>query len=127
MTPAQISNLIQSAESVRGHFKPSKDVDAGGVAAAILTANGNIYTGICIETACSMGFCAEHAALAEMLKNRETYIVGAIALCGPNRVIPPCGRCREMFKQIDPRNLDADLAISMGEFKKLKELLPYAY
>ena len=37
----------------------SDSIDAGGVAAAILTKNHNINTGVCIDTACSLGFCAE--------------------------------------------------------------------
>ena len=34
-------------------------IEAGQVAAALLTAKGNIYTGVCIDTACSLGMCAE--------------------------------------------------------------------
>ena len=30
-------------------------IEAGGVAAAILTAAGNVYTGVCIDTACTLG------------------------------------------------------------------------
>lgn len=34
-------------------------IEAGGVSAAILTVSGNVYTGVRIDTACSLGMCAE--------------------------------------------------------------------
>jgi cytidine deaminase len=51
--------LLKEAKAVLGHRKLSSDATAGGVAAALLTENGNIYTGVCIDLACSLGFCAE--------------------------------------------------------------------
>ena len=45
-------------------------IEAGGVAAAILTAAGNVYTGVCIDTACTLGMCAERSAIANMHYHR---------------------------------------------------------
>ena len=45
----------------------SESASAGSVAAALLTDQGNVYRGVCIDTPCSMGFCAEHAAIAAMV------------------------------------------------------------
>ena len=50
-------------------------IEAGGVAAAILTAAGNVYTGVCIDTACTLGMCAERSAIANMITNGESRIV----------------------------------------------------
>lgn len=46
-----------------------------------MTDRGNIYTGICIVANCGIGFCAEHAAIAEMLKNNnnESRIMKIVA------------------------------------------------
>lgn len=33
--------------------------EGGQVAAAILTKKGNIYTGVCLDTASTLGICAE--------------------------------------------------------------------
>ncbi|MBI4979888.1 MAG: hypothetical protein HZC28_20580 [Spirochaetes bacterium] len=64
-----IDELITHAKSVLGEFKLSNDYfRAGNVSAAILSSTGKVYTGICIDVACGIGFCAEHAAIAEMLK-----------------------------------------------------------
>ena len=88
------------------------------------TANGNIFTGICIDLPCSLGFCAEQAAMAEMLKAGETQIGQILAVGEEGKVLPPCGRCREFMAQIDRRNLDALAAVSQSQAVPLKELLP---
>ena len=44
------------------------------IASALETANGAVYTGICIDVPCSIGICAEQAAIADMLKHGETQI-----------------------------------------------------
>jgi cytidine deaminase len=38
--------------------------------------------------------------------------------------LPPCGRCREFMRQIDPNNLDAEVILGRGTTAKLRELLP---
>lgn len=59
--------LYDRAKSVQGERKISPLMEAGSVGAAVLTDKGNIYTGICIDTACGMGMCAERNAIANML------------------------------------------------------------
>ena len=53
-------------------IKLKKNGEAGHVACALETINGVIYTGVCIDVPCSIGICAEQAAIAEMLKHGET-------------------------------------------------------
>ncbi|BAP33454.1 betaMP/dCMP deaminase zinc-binding protein [Chryseobacterium sp. StRB126] len=100
-------------------------IEYGGVAAAIETAAGNVYTGISIDTACSMGFCAEHSAVAEMLKNGEWYIKAVVAVGNDGNAVPPCGRCRELMSQLAKENLNAVIEVKNGVFVTLKELMPY--
>lgn len=38
--------------------------------------------------------------------------------------LPPCGRCREFMRQIDPANLDADVIVGRDQVAKLSDLLP---
>lgn len=40
----------------------SEQMCSGGVGVAVLTENGNVYTGVCIDTDCSLGMCAERNA-----------------------------------------------------------------
>ena len=51
--------LYNEALKVQNRRTISPFIDAGGVAAAILTKKGNIYVGFCIDTASTLGMCAE--------------------------------------------------------------------
>ena len=116
--------LVQTATQLVGEFKTSQDCVAGGVAAALISRSGHVYTGICIDTACSLGFCAEHAAIAEMLKARESEIDTIVAVCA-SEIVPPCGRCRELIRQINVANIRTRVIISPGRVATLSELLPF--
>ncbi|WDL98562.1 cytidine deaminase [Alicyclobacillus sp. ALC3] len=72
--------LYDKAASVLNPRELSEHAQAGTVAAAILTESGNVYTGVCIDTACSMGFCAEHAAAAAMVTQGENHVVWVVNL-----------------------------------------------
>jgi cytidine deaminase len=81
------------------------------------------------DTAPGTGFCAEHSAIAAMVTAGEYRIKRIVAVCkddaGATYVLPPCGRCRELMRQIDPANLDADVVLAADKAVKLRELLPY--
>jgi cytidine deaminase len=83
------SKLIEAAKAVCGAFRLREDFSAGSVSAALLTAKGNIYTGICIDLACGLGFCAEVAAVAEMLKARETHMLAVVAVSNGGVLVAP--------------------------------------
>jgi cytidine deaminase len=117
------AELIAAAQAVCGEFTLQDEYTAGGVGAAIRTADGNTYTGICIDLACGLGFCAEVAAIAEMLKHRETRIDSVVAVSG-KRILPPCGRCRETMVQINPGNMDARVIVGEDQEVPLRSLLP---
>ncbi|MBQ8564040.1 MAG: cytidine deaminase, partial [Firmicutes bacterium] len=61
------NELYNAARSVQNGRTISPFIEADGVAAAILTRAGNIYTGVCIDTACTLGMCAERNAMANMI------------------------------------------------------------
>lgn len=117
--------LIAEAKKYVGEF-PLSDagITAGSVSAALVTEAGNVYTGICLDLECGIGFCAEHAAIASMLLNRETIIKKIVAVTD-REILPPCGRCRELMLQVDSRNRECDVLLPMGAMRKLRELLPY--
>lgn len=116
-------DLIQAAQRIAGEFRTSDDCVAGGVAAALLTRQGRLYTGICMDTACSLGACAEHAAIAEMLKARESEIATIVAVCD-GRVVPPCGRCRELIRLVSAANAGTRVLVARDRAMTLAELLP---
>jgi cytidine deaminase len=117
--------LYKLAKSALNPRKLSEYAEAGGVGAAILAESGNVYTGVCIDTACSMGFCAEHAAAAAMITAGESCVLKMIAVGEDGHIMPPCGRCREFISQIHNRNLNAEVMVEKGVIVTLKELLPY--
>jgi cytidine deaminase len=117
------TDLIEAARAVQEELKLRDKFSAGDVGAAVLTANGNTYTGVCIDLACGLGFCAEVAAIAEMLKNRESQLAAVVAVSG-SKILPPCGRCRETMAQLDVRNLSCRVILSEKRDVSLRELLP---
>lgn len=84
--------LYDTALATVKPIKLKKNGEAGHVASALETINGAIYTGVCIDVPCSIGICAEQAAIAEMLKNGETQIKRIIAVYEDGSVLAPCGR-----------------------------------
>lgn len=125
LTEIGFTELYQKAKAVLRPRKLSKFAESGGVGAAILTDRGNIFTGVCIDTASSMGFCAEHAAAAAMITAGESRVLKMIALDQNGSIIPPCGRCREFISQLHTENSSAAVKISADMVMTLAELLPH--
>ncbi len=119
-----LQELIDQAHKVTGEYRPSKLVSSGSVGAALLTKAGHVYTGVCIDTASSLGFCAEHAAVADMLKHHESEIVMLAAVNQKKQPAAPCGRCRELLYQVNKANAAAQIIIAPDKTVTLKELLP---
>lgn len=115
--------LYSAALEVLNPRKVSEDVETGGVAAALATDKGHIYRGVCIDTACSLGFCAEHAAIAAMLTAGENRVESIVAVGWDKKVMPPCGRCRELLMQLG--NPEVRVFLSPDKAVPVKELLPY--
>jgi cytidine deaminase len=111
-------------ELTSGIVTNTKSCEYGGVGAAILTKKHKIYTGISLDNACGIGFCAEHAAVAEMLKNNETEILLCVAVTKRNKILPPCGRCRELLYQINKDNLKAHIIVDTDKMVTLNDLFP---
>ena len=63
--------LYHEAKKVQNARIISPFIEAGGVAAALITKAGNIYVGVCIDTDCTLGMCAERNAIANMITNGE--------------------------------------------------------
>ena len=111
-----------AARKVQQEREISPLIEAGGVSAAILTENGNIYVGVCIDTACSLGMCAERNAIANMITNGENHIRRVIAIKGDGNAIPPCGACREFMTQLMPENYHSIEIMLDYENKKIVTL-----
>ncbi len=119
--------LYEAAKSVQNNRKISDYVEAGGVAAAILSSSGKIYTGVCVDTCSTLGICAERNAIFNMLTNGENEITKVIAVMSDGRTGTPCGACRELIVQLMPKNyksVEIMLDYEKGETITLGELTP---
>ena len=117
------AELIARAKTlVRPITLTQPDLDAATVGCVLVTEN-NVYEGVCIHLSCGLGFCAEAAAIANMIKGGETKIKTIVAVSSV--VISPYGRCREMMVQVDRDNFDTDVLMPDDQIKKLRDLLPH--
>jgi cytidine deaminase len=117
--------LYERAKSILNPRKLSAYAESGGVGAALLTDSGSVYTGVCIDTACSMGFCAEHAAAAAMITGGENRVLKMVAVDWDGSILPPCGRCREFISQLHDDNFNTEVLVAEGVILTLRELLPH--
>ena len=117
--------LYTRAKAVLNPRRLSPEAEAGGVGAALLSNSGAVYVGVCIDTACSMGFCAEHAAAAAMITAGEHRVLKMVAVNWDGAILPPCGRCREFISQLHEDNLAAEVLVAEGVIVPLHMLLPY--
>ncbi|EOH87210.1 cytidine deaminase [Enterococcus asini] len=122
----QWTELYNEARRVQKAWEVSPFIEAGGVAAALLTKKGTVYVGVCIDTASSLGMCAERNAIANMLTNGESQIEKIVAVLSDGSVVAPCGVCRESMMQLAKDSGEIDVLLDYEERKvsKLKELLP---
>lgn len=94
--------MYDAAKAVQNGRKISDYVEAGGVAAAILSESGKIYTGVCVDTASTLGICAERNAIFNMLTHGENRISKVLAVMPDGKTGAPCGACRELMVQLMP-------------------------
>lgn len=103
------------------------DFYVADVACALISENGEIFTGTDIGT--YLGICAEQSAVSNMVQKSAPKISKIVAVWkdehGELFVIPPCGRCREFLRVMSQDNLEADIILGTDHVVKLKDLLPH--
>ena len=125
--------LIQAALDARATaYAPYSHYTVG---AALLTAEGEIYTGGNIENA-SYGAsnCAERTAIFKAVsEGRRRFL--AIVIAGgmegsePTDYAYPCGICRQVMKEFAGRDFRVIVAKSLTDHREygLEELLPHGF
>lgn len=119
--------LYSEAKRVLAPRNVSSKIEAGGVAAAIEADSGRIYVGVCVDSACTLGICAERNAIFNMITNGDDEMKRVIAINSSGKAIPPCGACRELMTQLMPENyrdIEVMLDYESGRVVKLGELTP---
>ena len=97
------------------------------VGAAIKCKNGNIYTGVNCDGI--HGSCAEYITIGIAISagERDFDTIVAVHKGFPNKVIAPCGNCRQMLIEYCP-----DIKVILNDYEDnlvkvgIKDLLPFA-
>ena len=115
------------------------------VAAALLTADGRIFTGVNIENAAyTPTICAERTAFFKAVSEGVRDFAAIAIVAGTDDYLsardfqpdkleiysPPCGVCRQVMREFcDPESFEVVLALSPEEYRvfRLRELLPESF
>ena len=119
--------MYNAAKKVQNERKISDYIEAGGVSAAVLSSSGKIYIGVCIDTACTLGICAERNAIFNMITNGEQEITKVLAIMPNGKCGAPCGACRELMVQLMPekyKQIEIMLDYENKKIVSLGELTP---
>ena len=94
------------------------------VSSVLITNKDNIYEGLDIELLsgpCSN--CAEYAAISSMIANGEEKIKTIVAVANDGKILPSCGKCRELIYSISGG--ETEIIVNNKEKLKLSELEKY--
>lgn len=119
--------MLDAAKSVQNDRKISEYIEAGCVAAAVLSDSGKIYTGVCIDTCSTLGICAERNAVFNMITCGEQSIKRVLALMPDGNTGAPCGACRDLMMQLMPgkaKNVEIMLDLKSERIVTLDMLTP---
>lgn len=74
------------------------------VGAAVLAADGRVFTGCNVENASyGLSICAERSAVAKAVSEGMKEFE-AVAICADSPApVPPCGACRQVLSEFNPR------------------------
>ena len=100
------------------------------VGAAILTANGKIYSGCNVENAAfPEGTCAEAGAIASMVLGGDTLIKDIFVIGKGDELVTPCGGCRQKIREFSSADTMIHICGDEGVRKSLSmnELLPFSF
>lgn len=118
--------LLEAAKAARENaYVPYSKFKVG---AAVLTADGSIYTGCNIENAAySVGCCAERTAIFKAVSEKKSNIIALAVIADTDAPTAPCGMCRQAIAEFNipeiiMSNLKGDIRIVT-----LEELLPFYF
>lgn len=127
------SDLIKIALEIRSKaYCPYSHFSVG---AALLCADGSVYTGCNIENSSfSPTVCAERTAFFKAVSDGKKdfvkiAVVGGDADKKPDNYCPPCGICRQVMKEFCSADFEIIIAKNPDEYKlkTLAELLPESF
>ena len=98
------------------------------VGAAVLTANGHVYSGCNVENSSyGLTVCAERVAIFKAVSAGECEIRALLVYADTAKLTPPCGACLQVINEFSE---DAEIMLSNGRRTKtyrLRQLLPRGF
>ena len=127
LSPDSAKALLDAARKARKEaYAPYSKFAVG---AAVLTENGEVFTGCNIENA-SYGatICAERVAIFKAISAGHKLIKSLAVVADHPEPIAPCGICRQVMSEFGP-DADVFMANTKGHTRtaNMKELLPIAF
>ena len=119
--------MYAAAKAVLCARHVSEYLSCGEVSAAVRSRSGKIYTGVCIDTCCGLGVCAERNAIFNMITNGEYEIDRVLCILPDGSSGAPCGACRELMVQLMAGKYhDVEIMADMktGRTVRLGEITP---
>ena len=119
--------MYEAAKAVLCARQVSEYLSCGEVAAAVRSKSGKIYTGVCIDTCCGLGVCAERNAIFNMITNGEYEFDRVLCVMPDGSSGAPCGACRELMMQLMAgkyQNVEIMADLKTGRTVKLGEITP---
>lgn len=121
-----MQQLMEAAINARKYaYAPYSDFQVG---AAVLTVDGEIFSGCNIENA-SYGLttCAERTAIFQAVANGKQQFSVLAVVADTNRPVIPCGACLQVMVEFNiPKVILGNLKGDTLELS-LNELLPYQF
>lgn len=128
ITQAQIDLLVKAAEKVLiNAYAPYSRFQVG---AAVLTQQGNIFTGCNVENVSyGLSICAERNAIAHGVATEGAKMkIVAIAIANSRQVpCSPCGACRQVIQELGQKAVVIFQGETGWQSLTIEQLLPEGF
>jgi cytidine deaminase len=125
---ASLDMLFEAAKAIQARaYAPYSRFKVG---AAILTPEGQVFTGCNVENAAyPVGSCAEAGAISAMLAGGGNRIGTIVVMGEGEHLVTPCGGCRQRIREFAAPDTTIHVAGPEGIRKSftLDELLPFSF
>lgn len=107
------------------HLNPRKfnrHAKSGDAVCVLMSKNGKYYIGQSLVATCGLGYCAEQAAISQMINEGETAIDCLAIVDKFGNKLTPCGRCCELMTQINENNCSTKIYLEDGKVVSLEDV-----
>ncbi len=121
--------VFKAIEARQNSYSPYSNFAVG---AALLSADGDLYTGANIENASyGLAVCAERTAIFKAVSEGVDKFTAMAVACDTDTFDNafPCGACRQVMAEFADDETDIIVSLKSGEYRvyKLRDLLPHAF